>query len=308
MFMQRILVVALFFSLTCSVFAYSPGTSGFQFLKMQVGARAAGMAGAFLAVPGDVNNLFYNPAGIAAVNKKSASFSYHDDLLDINSGFIGYVHPAVGPGTIGASILYRDYGSFARTDVTGQEQGSFSSNYFSLMGSYGLTVVENLTAGGSIKYAQGMIDNYSSNAIAVDAGAMYSIPQQQLTLALGFYNVGTTLGSFVEQKDPLPMQVRFGLGKRLAHLPLLIGLNVYKYNDEPWYFALGGEFTITANLFLRLGYDSFGRDLDVDSSKDTLAGAAIGFGFLWKNISFDYSYSSLGALGALNRFTLSGQF
>ncbi|MBN1561675.1 PorV/PorQ family protein, partial [candidate division KSB1 bacterium] len=230
------------------------------------------------------------------------------DLLDINSGFIGYVHPGVGPGAIGGSVLYRDYGSFAKTDVTGQELGSFSSNYFSLMGSYGLNVLKNLTAGGSLKYAQGMIDNYSSSAIAVDAGVLYSIPQEQLTLALGFYNVGTTLNAFVDAKDPLPMQLRLGLAKRLAHLPLLIGFNAYKYNDEPWYFALGGEFTITDNLFLRLGYDTFGRDLDVDSSKDTLAGAAIGFGFLWKNVAFDYSYSSLGALGALNRFTLSGQF
>ena len=306
--MQRTFFVTLFISFTCSVFAYSPGTSGFQFLKMQVGARAAGMGGAFLAVPGDVNALFYNPAGIAAVAKKSASFSYHNDLLDINSGFIGYVHPGVGPGAIGASVLYRDYGSFAKTDVTGQELGSFSSNYFSLMGSYGLNVLKNLTAGGSLKYAQGMIDNYSSSAIAVDAGVLYSIPQEQLTLALGFYNVGTTLNAFVDAKDPLPMQLRLGLAKRLAHLPLLIGFNAYKYNDEPWYFALGGEFTITDNLFLRLGYDTFGRDLDVDSSKDTLAGAAIGFGFLWKNVAFDYSYSSLGALGALNRFTLSGQF
>jgi len=104
------------------------------------------------------------------------------------------------------------------------------------------------------------------------------------------------------------MQFRAGLSKALAHLPLLIGLNFYKYNDEPWYFALGGEFTITPNLFLRLGYDSYGRDLGVDSSKDTLAGAALGAGFLWQNISFDYAYSSLGALGSLNRFTISGHF
>jgi hypothetical protein len=153
-----------------------------------------------------------------------------------------------------------------------------------------------------------MIDNYSASAVAADIGAMYVIPDQQLIFALALSNLGTSISAFVDEKDPLPMQVRAGLSKRLAHLPLLIGFNLYKYNDEPWYFALGGEFTLTPNVFLRLGYDSFGRDLDVDSSKDTLAGAAIGLGFLWKNIGFDYSYSSLGALGALNRFTVSGRF
>lgn len=306
--MKKIYISSLVLFLLCSVFAYSPGTSGFQFLKMQVGARAAALGGAFIAAPGDVNSLFYNPAGISMLDKKSASFSYHDDLLDINSGFMGYVHPKLGAGNIGASILYRDYGSFKRTDSDGLEQGTFGSAYFALSGSYGLELKRNLRVGGSLKYAQGMIDNYSSSAVAVDAGIMYAFPAQQLIVAAGLFNAGTTLSAFVEQKDPLPMQMRAGLSKKLAHLPLLLGLNIYKYNDEPWYFAIGGEFTITPNIFLRWGYDTFGRDLDVDSSKDTLAGAAVGVGFLWKNISFDYSYSSLGALGSLNRFTISGQF
>ena len=60
MTMKRILGSILILFITGSVFSYSPGTSGFQFLKMQVGARGAGMAGAFLAIPGDVNSLFYN--------------------------------------------------------------------------------------------------------------------------------------------------------------------------------------------------------------------------------------------------------
>lgn len=305
--MKRLLFFLSVF-ISIPLLAYSPGTSGFQFLKMQVGARSAGMAGAFLAIPGDVNNLFYNPAGIALLDKKSASFSYQDDLLDINSGFLGYVHPKVGMGNIGVSVLYRDYGNITRTDINGQEDGTFGSNYFSLAGSYGLQAMQNLYVGGSIKYVQGMIDNYSASAIAGDLGAMYVMPDQDLIFAAGFFHVGTAISAFVDEKDPLPMQMRVGLSKRLAHLPLLIGFNLYKYNDEPWYFALGGEFTLTPNVFLRLGYDSFGRDLGVDSSKDTLAGAAIGIGFYWKNINFDYSYSSLGALGALNRFTISGQF
>ena len=118
--MKRCVGTILIFITAGSLFSYSPGTSGFQFLKMQVGARSAGMGGAFLAVPGDVNALFYNPAGIASIDKKSAAFSFHDDVLDINSGFIGYVHPGVGKGNVGASVLYRDYGKFDRTDETGE--------------------------------------------------------------------------------------------------------------------------------------------------------------------------------------------
>ena len=218
------------------------------------------------------------------------------------------MQPHIAPGNIGASVLYRDYGAFDRTDVSGQELGSFGANSIAIAGSYGLSPMENVLVGGSLKYIRGSIDSYSADAVAADIGAVYRIPQQRLAFAVGLFNAGAALSAFVSEKHDLPMQFRAGLSKALAHLPLLIGLNIYKYNDEPWYFALGGEFTITPNLFLRLGYDSFGRDLGVDSSKDTLAGAALGAGFLWQNISFDYAYSSLGALGSLNRFTISGHF
>jgi len=306
--MKRLILTCLLIGLVQPGGAASPATSGFQFLKMQVGARAAAMAGAFAAVPGDVNSLHYNPAGIAFIDEKSATFSYHDDLLDFNSGFIGYVHPGIGPGQLGVAVLYRDYGSFDRTDISGEKLGSFGANSLALSGSYGFSPIKDLLVGGSLKYIRGTIDTYSSDAIAADLGVMYTIPVHELTVAAGLYNAGTSISAFINEKHPLPLQFRFGLSKHLEHLPLLIGLNLYKYNDEPWYFALGGEFTLTTNLFLRLGYDSFGRDLDVDSSKDTLAGAAIGLGFIWNSVAFDYAYSSLGALGALNRFTISAKF
>jgi len=288
--------------------ADSPGVAGFQFLKMQVGARAAGMAGAFAAIPNDIHGLFYNPASVAGITQNTAGFSYQDDLLDFNSGFMGYVRPDVGPGNLGISMLYRDYGMFDKTDIDGNVVGDFSANNLALAGSYAMHPLENVYAGASVKYIRGNIENYSADAIAFDAGAMYLIPSQQLGFALNVSNLGFMLSQYMDAEDSLPLQVRLGLSKRLAHLPLLLGLNLYRYSDSDWYFSLGGEFTLTDGLFLRLGYDSYGRGLAMDSSKDTFAGAAIGLGAQWNKLSFDYAYTTLGELGGLNRFTLSGHF
>ena len=38
---------------------------GFEFLRNEVGARPAALAGAFVGIEGDLNSIFYNPAGIA---------------------------------------------------------------------------------------------------------------------------------------------------------------------------------------------------------------------------------------------------
>ncbi|MDZ7315950.1 MAG: PorV/PorQ family protein [candidate division KSB1 bacterium] len=300
----------LFFTAAASsLFAESSaGTSGFQFLKMQVSARAAGMGGAFVAVPADLHALYYNPAEIAAVENRTAALSYQDDLLDLSSGFIGYVHPRLGIGSAGGYILYRNYGAFKRTDASGQELGEFSANSFVLGGAYALSPVENLRAGATIKYIHSAIDAYTASAAAVDIAASFRIPKHDLTLGVGIFNLGTQLTAFLTEKYPLPLQVRAGFSKRLAHLPLLYAVNFYKYNDSRWLFALGGEFTLTPSLFLRFGYDRYGAEMAVDSSKDTLAGAAVGLGFIWQKYAFDYSFTSLGALGSLNRFTFSGHF
>jgi hypothetical protein len=284
-----------------------PGTVGFQFLRTQVGARAAGLGGSFLAIPGDVNDIYYSPAGIATITERSATFTYIDDILDFSSGFVGFVQPKIGPGNLGAGILYKDYGNFDKTDDRGEEIGTFGANSVALAVAYALQPYENLSVGASAKYIRSAIDNYSADAMALDASAMYTIPSQQLSVALGLFNAGFTNSAFIHTKDPLPLGVKAGFSKQLAHLPLLVSAQIYKFRDEELQAAFGGEFTLTENLFLRLGYDTLGRRIEVDSSKDRFAGAAIGLGFFWNKIHVDYAFTTYGELGSLNRFTISGQ-
>jgi len=48
--------------------------------------------------------------------------------------------------------------------------------------------------------------------------------------------------------------------------------------------------------------------MHVDQSGDSFAGAAFGLGAVWREFQIDYAISSMGALGVLNRFTLTGSF
>ena len=306
--MKKTVILASLFFISQIFAAGSVGTSGFQFLKTQVAARPAAMAGAFSAVSADVSALFYNPAGIADFQSQAASFTYTNDIVDFNSGFIGYVKPQVGPGTAGLSVVYKNYGTLQGRDVTGQSTGDFSANSLALAGSYAKTLFLNFSAGATAKFIYSGIENYNATAVAFDWGVMYKIPSQMLVLAAGMSNMGSMLSAFVDEMHPLPMQMRAGFSKRLAHLPLLIGFNAYKYNDEDWNWALGGEFTLSPQLFLRLGYDSFGKYLAVDSEQDTFAGASAGLGFLWEWLQVDYAFTTLGELGSINRFTLSADF
>ncbi|HSG99340.1 MAG TPA: hypothetical protein VLB27_04780, partial [candidate division Zixibacteria bacterium] len=66
------------------------GTRAFPFLKRDVGARAASLAGAFTGLSDDESALFYNPAGLAGLEGRRALLSYQNFVAGINAGFLAY--------------------------------------------------------------------------------------------------------------------------------------------------------------------------------------------------------------------------
>jgi hypothetical protein len=306
--MNKLSLYAILLLLAATVYGNSPGTIGYQFLRTHTGARPSAMAGSFLAVPGDIHNIYYNPAGINRIPISSATFTYLDHLLDVKSGFAGYVHPNILNGTIGVGALYVDYGNFEGADEQGNPTGDFGASSVALSLTYATYLMNNLSLGTTAKFIHASIESHSSNAVALDASIMYAVPLHDLHIAVGVFNLGETLTPFVDRKEELPVNFKAGVSKKLAHLPLLVSLTLYKYNEEQWHGALGGEFILTDYLFFRLGYDHIGRDMQTGSSRDRFAGAAMGFGVLFKSLRFDYALTSFGDLGTLNRFTLAGHF
>lgn len=293
--------------LVCATSIRAQSAVGFDFLRTLVGARPSGMAGAFVAMPGDIHNLVYNPAGLAALNKRQGTLTYLNDLLDFQSGFLAYAQPFY-KGTLAVGLHFYDYGTFEGKDESNQDIGEFGANSLTISAGYARSLVTNLSGGASAKFIRFQIDEFSETAVAGDFGLIYSFPAQMLNVGVGVFNFGTTTSAFIETKDELPLSFQLGASKKLEHLPLLVSGALVKFKDDGIDFRVGGEFTITEQLFIRLGYNSVGMDQKVDTSKDRLAGAAFGVGFKVNSFNLDYSFSSFGEVGSLNRITLVGQF
>ena len=82
------------------------GTSAFPFLKINVGARPVAMGGAFTGVADDESSLYYNPAGIAVFEEKRFIAGYHNYFVDMQSGFLGYVHSLNERQTLAFYVSY----------------------------------------------------------------------------------------------------------------------------------------------------------------------------------------------------------
>lgn len=282
-------------------------TKGFHFLRNSVGARPAAMGGAFVAIQSDPYAIAANPAALAGLSQRHGSFDYVNSLLDIQTGFGAYSHP-LSNGNVTFAVMYHDYGSFEATDAIGNSDGTFSANSVVLTAAYARKYSKQLWLGAAAKYIHASIANYGSSAIAIDLGVYYdSNILGDLKFGAGVYNLGRTNSAFIETKEELPTRFEVGVSKKLAHLPLEYSIAGIKYLDEDFELALGGEFTISSNLFLRLGYNTIGRDQKLGTD-DRFAGISTGFGLVVQKYRLDYAYSSWGTVGSVNRFSFSLAF
>jgi hypothetical protein len=291
------------------------GKTVFNFLRNDVGARAAGLAGSFTTIQGDPDILFYNPAGLASLQSSVGSVGFFKHLLDINAGYLSYSTGIEGVGRFGAGVVYTNYGSFDETNEVGTTVGTFSASDLALSIGYAFTVEENVYLGGAVKGIYSTIGGYSATGVAADLGVLYTIPSSRFALGASIRNLGAQLSSYGSVSEDLPLDIGLGASIVPKGLPLLLNVGVHRLNDDAPDFAtrfraftVGGEFTLSRVVVLRVGYDNARRkDYKIGSSAD-LAGFSAGLGILVSGYHFDYALSSLGKAGNLHRISLRTEF
>jgi hypothetical protein len=294
---------------------FAGGTSTFDFLRVDVGARAAAMAGSFVSVTNDPNTLFYNPAGLGTLEAPMGSVGFFKHLLDINAGSASYAQALEDLGWFGAGVVYTNYGSFDRTDYFGNTLGTFSANDLALALGYANVLEENLTYGVGLKFIYSSVAEYSATGIAWDIGLLYTIPESKAALGISIRNFGAQLDSYADTRESMPLDIVVGGSIVPRGLPLMLNLNFHKLNEEAGdlaerfrAFSVGGEFTLSSVLQLRFGYNNEQRrELKIGTSAG-LAGFSGGLGVTVSGYNVDYALSSLGKIGGLHRITVGTSF
>lgn len=288
----------------------------FNFLRNDVSPRAAALAGSFVTITNDPNSLFDNPAGLSTLEQPMGSIGFFKHLLDINSGYISYCQPYEDLGYFGAGILYTNYGSFDETDDLGNSLNStFSAGDLAVMLGYSNLFEENLHYGVTAKFIYSSIAGYKSTGLAADVGLLYSIPETKVTVGASIRNVGAQLTSYISTREELPLDFIVGASLVPRGLPLLLNFNFHKLNEDQASFTdrfraftVGGEFTLSKVLRLRVGYDNEKRkDLKIGTTSG-LAGFSGGIGITASGYIVDYSLSSLGKIGELHRISIGASF
>lgn len=295
---------------------YSQETATYNFLRLDVDAKSAALAGSYVSAENDVNSIFYNPAGLATLQQPQISAGFFKYLMDINSGNAAYSQKYKDAGYFGIGVRYVNYGSFDKVDENYVNQGTFSANDLAVSFGYANTYDSVFHFGANVKFIYSNIDVYKSTGLALDLGALYDIPSYLTTIGVSLLNAGAQISTYNGVKEKLPLDLRVGASKRLEYLPVTVYLSFNNLTEKQdnfishfKNFTLGGEFEVSDYIVLRAGYDNLIRQNLETGNSTGLGGFSAGLGFQYENrYMFDYSFNSIGKVGAVHRINLRYNF
>jgi hypothetical protein len=284
-----------------SVWASGPGTTGADILKIGVGARAIGMGEAYVAQADDVSSLYWNPAGLALMQERQASFMYDQMYQDLKFQNANIGIPLEN-GAIGGSLSYLSYGDIQGFDQSGASIGNQTA--YSGVATLGAAWLGNQwSAGANIKGIQEKLADEKATATAFDLGGNAIYPKPVLGGTLRFGAVVRNLGSdikFEQQSDPLPMDWKLGVAAvQMMDKKLNVSIDYTSPKGDDGYVSGGFEYWLVPFIALRAGYVN---------SKTEGNGMRAGIGLRIRGVSFDYAYAGQGELGMSHRYELSFRF
>jgi hypothetical protein len=299
------------------------GTSSGTFLKIGLGARATGLGESFVAVANDPSAIYWNPAGLASLQRQEIALSHADWPADVNYEHMTYVMPVRrfgGSLAFQLGILSTEIDETTEFEPFGTGRSFFYSDMVAGM-AYARRWTDKLLVGVGAKYVREDlgtdIGGPVTNAVLVDIGSIYYLGYGSVRIATALSNFGSELkpsGEFVSQTtgevrsydgfDP-PTVFRYGLAFEPfenAAQRLTTSLEINQPADNAQVIKLGAEWTWLKRLALRSGYNFNADELKLSAG----AGVFATIGGLQGTL--DYAYTDGGSLGAVNRLTLGMKF
>ena len=273
------------------------------FLDLGPGARAAAMGGAYTALADDAHALYWNPAGLARMEKREAAAS-HAELGDsIRHDFLSYAVPTEH-ATLAAGFTHLTQGAIQGRDSAGRVTSDFQASDSALAVAAGRKT-DLADLGASVKYIRSHIASTEAQGLALDLGARRSYPLRGGSASIGaaLRNIGPGL-KYDNERNDLPFRLAVGAAWRSEKGHALAAEVQNGAQGSGREGGLGGEFQAYPGFWLRAGWTSKSAAMG-GTGFDAARGLTMGLGFKRGSFGLDYAAQAAGELGNVHRFTLA---
>jgi len=313
------------------------GTTAAKFLTIPVGSRSIAMGGAFVSLANDMSALYWNPSGLARIDRPEVLVSHSRWLADIRHDFAGIGLPFGDFGTIGFSVTAMTMPDMeVTTEAFPEGTGEmFSATSYAFGFSYARNLTDWFSIGATVKYVRETIYHSSSGAFAVDIGTLFTTPFQGVRLGVSITNFGEKLQiageDLLVQKDidesqygnnssvnaylstdkfDLPLALRLSLSGeafKTDNQRLTIAVDASHPNDNTESVNAGFEYSVLNDLLMLRGGVRSLFQRDTEESYTFGGGTRYNISALIQ-IRLDYAYQSFGRLKNVHTFSLGLQF
>ncbi len=315
------------------------GTTAAPFLKIGVGARALAMGEASVTQATDVTALYWNPGGLGILSKNQIILNHYEYFADLNFDYAGLAILLPRIGTLGFQFSHLSSPDIERTTLLEQDgTGEMVSSGFTAIGlSYGRSLTDRFSIGGTIKYVQESLWHCSASGMSLDLGIYYNTIFKNLKLGMSVSNFGSglkmsgrdllvqhdidptsagnneTINADLSTDDfPLPILFRVGVSADVfkdfigsEDHDLVIAIDAIHPSDNREYVNMGTEYVFRNFIALRAGY----RQLFLNNRE---GGLTFGFGMYVAinrfDINLDYAAIDYGRFDYLNKFSFIFSF
>jgi hypothetical protein len=291
--------------------AQGAGSTGASVLQLMAGGRAAALSGAYTASSSDVDVLFYNPAGLGAING-GAALSYQRHVQDVGVASAAAAFRA-SRFVIGIGALFMDAGSISVLEPdpafggqTGRPTGAtVGASELAARASLALPLLDGrLRLGAGAGIFTSTLADATQSAALFDGGVQYDVAM--VTLAASVRNFGGPVTGDALADAELPSEARVGALVRLNAGTTFGGALsadiVSRIHEERTGFAVGveagarpGVLPQGAGAVVRVGYNAV-------EGEDALGRLQLGAGLTLGTFALDYAWQNYDFFGALHRF------
>lgn len=175
------------------------GSTSAEFLLLGAGARGAALGGSFAALANDVSALYWNPAGIAMMERPSLSASVMNYVADTRYAWVGLAFPMSGGqrsiGIHGATFGFGDQPVYTVADPTGESGETYSVAETYVGVSYAQNFSDRFSAGVTGKVISDQLGRTSGTGYAFDFGTNFHalVGSRPLRASFVIQNLGSTI-------------------------------------------------------------------------------------------------------------------
>jgi tetratricopeptide (TPR) repeat protein len=286
----------LLFLFFCSVLFSFQGDYGTESVfSAGAGARAEAMGGAYTAIANDTASIFYNPAGLALIQRQEVVFLHTQLYENTTYDFVAYTLPVLEFGILSSGIFRFYSGIIEGFDESDKPAEEINLTDYKLSICYSNKIYEKFYLGTDINIFNRKLTDFNAFGFGLNAGLIYT-PFD--IFKIGFVVQNLIKPTFVMKTTTESLGQRyilaFGFDFNFNNFGMLLDTDLSIGENENFKIKAGTEINWAKLINLRAGFN------------DGLF--TFGGGIFIFNLSLDYAYINNDFLGPLHKFSVLYKF